>query len=209
MKNNITELVFIIDKSGSMSGFEEDTVGGFNSVIQKQKKEKGKVFVSTVFFDNFSEVIHDRVNINEIKPMTVNDYQPGGCTALLDAIGDAIKHIANIHKYAREEDVPEHTVFIITTDGAENASSRYDSKRIKQTIKRKTEQDGWEFVFLAANIDAVETAANIGIERDRSANYKQTKKGISKSYDAINMAIGKIRDNAPSEVNLEKFISEE
>ena len=174
MKNNITELVFILDRSGSMAGFEADTIGGFNATIEKQKKQDGKVYVSTVLFDSESEVIHDRVDIKEIKPMTENEYQAGGCTALLDAIGDAVHHIGNIHKYARPEDVPEHTIFVFTTDGMENASHRYSSQEIKSKIKRQSEKYGWEFIFLAANIDAVETAESIGIRRERAANYRQT-----------------------------------
>lgn len=171
MKNNITELVFILDKSGSMAGMESDTIGGFNSMIEKQRKEEGKVFVSTVLFSNTSEVLHDRKSLEEIEPLTEKDYQVGGCTALLDAIGGAINHIGNIHKYARKEDVPEHTIFIITTDGMENASREYNSKKIKDMIKQKEGKEGWEFLFVAANIDAVETAENIGIRKERAANY--------------------------------------
>ena len=161
IKNNITEIVFIIDKSGSMQGFEDDTVGGFNSTIAKQRERDGKAYVSTVLFDNESSVVHDRVLIDEVKPMTREDYVVGGCTALLDAIGGAIHHIGSIHKYARAEDVPEHTIFVIITDGMENASHRYDSETVKNQIKRQTEKYGWEFLFLAANIDAVETAKGL------------------------------------------------
>lgn len=189
MKNNMTELVFILDRSGSMSGFEDDTIGGFNSMIEKQKEKDGFVFVSTVLFDNESEVLHDRVELREVKPMTRDDYEVGGCTALLDAIGGAIHHIGNVHKYARPEDVPAHTIFIITTDGMENASHRYSSAEIKRKIKRQQEKYGWEFIFLAANIDAVETADGLGIHRDRAANYRRTSKGINRSYLAINEAI--------------------
>ena len=186
MKNNITELVFIIDRSGSMAGFEADTIGGFNSMIEKQKNEgEGMVYVSTVLFDNFSEVLHDRVPIREIKPMTGKDYHAYGCTALLDAIGGAIKHIGNVHKYARKEDVPEHTIFVITTDGMENASQTYSSDKVKAMIKRQTEEYGWEFVFVAANIDAIETADRIGIRRERAANYRQTKEGYAECYEAM------------------------
>ena len=177
-KNNITELVFILDRSGSMSGLEADTIGGFNSMIEKQRKEDGECFVSTVLFDNYSEVLHDRVKLSEVKPMTDNEYTVRGSTALIDALGGAIHHIGNVHKYARPEDVPEHTIFIITTDGMENASHRYSSQEIKAKIKRQTEKYGWEFIFLAANIDAVETAENIGIRRERAANYRQTKEGV-------------------------------
>ena len=142
MKKNLTELVFIIDKSGSMAGFEADTIGGFNAMIEKQKKGEGEVYVSTVLFDNHSEVIHDRVDIKDIKPMTSADYSVGGCTALLDAVGGAIRHISNVHKYARREDVPENTIFVITTDGMENASSAYSSARVKEMISKKTEEHG-------------------------------------------------------------------
>lgn len=193
MKNNITEIVFILDRSGSMSGFEADTIGGFNSTIEKQKETNGTVYVSTVLFDNESEVIHDRVEISAIKPMTREDYQVGGCTALLDAIGGAIHHIGNIHKYARPEDVPEHTIFIITTDGMENASHRYDSRTVKTQIERQREKYGWEFIFLAANIDAVETAENIGIKRERAANYRQDAKGVEITYEAMSDAIMTVR----------------
>ena len=209
MKNNITELVFILDRSGSMAGFEADTIGGFNATIEKQKEQDGKVYVSTVLFDNESKVIHDRVDISEIKPMTCAEYQVGGCTALLDAIGGAIHHIGNVHKYARPEDVPEHTIFIITTDGMENASYRYSSREIKEKIQRQTEKYGWEFIFLAANIDAVETAERIGIRRERAANYRQTKKGVEKSYFAMSEAITAVRACCAEQIDLEKYLDEE
>jgi uncharacterized protein YegL len=209
MKNNITEIVFILDRSGSMSGFEADTIGGFNATIEKQKEQDGKVYVSTVLFDNTSEVIHDRIDINEIKRMTRRDYQVRGCTALLDAIGGAIHHIGNIHKYARPEDVPEHTIFIITTDGMENASHRYSSDKVKEMIKRQTEKYGWEFIFLAANIDAVETAENIGIRKERAANYRQTKDGVYRSYCAMSEAISTVRRNRAKDMNLEEYLKEE
>lgn len=209
MKNNVTELVFIIDRSGSMSGFEGDTIGGFNSTIENQKEQEGKVYVSTVLFDDSSEVIHDRVDINAIKPMTRNDYRVRGCTALLDAIGGAIHHIGNVHKYARPEDVPEHTIFVITTDGMENASRHYSSGEIKRKIKRQTEKYGWEFIFLAANIDAVETAENIGIRRDRAANYRQTSKGVERNYYAMSEAITVVRECRPHEMDLEKYLGDD
>ena len=209
MKNNITELVFILDRSGSMAGFEADTIGGFNSTIEKQKKQDGKVYVSTVLFDNVSEVIHDRVDISDIKPMTDADYEVRGCTALLDAVGGAIHHIGNVHKYARPEDVPEHTVFIITTDGMENASHNYTRSHVREMIKRQTEKYGWEFIFLAANIDAEETAEDIGIRRERAANYHQTKEGVGKSYYAMSEAISMVRRNCAGEINLEKYLEED
>lgn len=196
-KNGITEMVFIIDKSGSMAGMEEDTVGGFNAMIEKQKKLDGKCYVSTVLFSNRSSVLHDRVDIQKIEPMTEREYSVGGGTALLDAIGGAIHHIGNVHKYARNEDVPEHTIFVITTDGMENASCEYDSERVKQMIRRQEERYGWEFLFVAANIDAVETARNIGIRRERAANYKQTREGTHKVYEAVEYAMCSLRCEAP------------
>lgn len=209
MQNNVTELVFILDRSGSMAGFEADTIGGFNATIEKQKKQDGKVYVSTVLFDNESEVVHDRVDINDIKPMAEKEYQVGGCTALLDAIGGAIHHIGNIHKYARPEDVPEHTVFVITTDGMENASHRYSSQEIKSKIKRQTEKYGWEFIFLAANIDAVETAKSIGIRRERAANWLHTKEGVGRSYYAMCEAITSVRMNCADKMDLEEYLKED
>ena len=170
-RNNTTELVFILDKSGSMSGMEKDTIGGFNAMIEKQKALDGKVYVSTVLFSNRSEVLHDRKDLEEIAPLSEKDYQVGGCTALLDAIGGAIKHISNVHKYARKEDVPARTLFVITTDGMENASREYYPKQIKDMIRKQEEKYGWEFLFLAANIDAVETAKHIGIRKERAVNY--------------------------------------
>ena len=193
MKNNITEIVFILDRSGSMAGYEEDTIGGFNATIEKQKKLDGTCYVSTVMFANQSKVIHDRVKLDEIEKMTENDYQVGGGTALLDAIGRSIHHIGNVHKYARPEDVPEHTIFIITTDGMENASRQYDSSTVKRMISRQQEKYGWEFIFLAANIDAVETADRIGIRRERAANYRQDRDGMRTSYEAMSAAICSVR----------------
>lgn len=197
IKNGITEMVFIIDKSGSMAGMEEDTVGGFNAMIEKQKKIDGKCYVSTVLFSNRSSVLHDRIDIQKIEPLTEREYCVGGGTALLDAIGGAIHHIGNVHKYARNEDVPEHTIFVITTDGMENASCEYDSERVKQMIRRQEERYGWEFLFVAANIDAVETARNIGIRRERAANYKQTREGTHKVYEAVEYAMCSLRCEAP------------
>ncbi len=170
MENKSTELVFILDKSGSMAGMEKDTVGGFNAMIEKQKEGNGKTYVNTVLFSNFTHVLHDRKPLDEIEPLTEKDYRVGGCTALLDAIGGTIEHIKNIHRYIRPEDVPEHTVFVITTDGLENASRTYRSDTVKKMIKEQ-EEKGWEFLFVAANIDAVETAQSIGIRRDRAVNY--------------------------------------
>ena len=193
MKNNITEIVFILDRSGSMAGYEADTIGGFNATIDKQKKLDGICYVSTVMFANQSKVIHDRIKLDAIEMMTEEDYQVGGGTALLDAIGRSIHHIGNVHKYARPEDVPEHTIFIITTDGMENASHQYDSSTVKRMINRQQEKYGWEFIFLAANIDAVETANRIGIRRERAANYRQDREGMRSSYEAMSEAIISVR----------------
>ncbi len=196
-KNGITELVFILDRSGSMSGLEKDTIGGFNSMIEKQKKQDGECFVSTVLFDNDSQVIHDRVKLSEIKPMTEDDYYVRGCTALIDAIGGAIHHIGNIHKYARPEDVPAHTMFIITTDGMENASHRYTFDRVKAMIENQKSKYGWEFLFIGANIDAVETAARYGISSDRAVNYNADSKGTEILYSTVSESICQMRANAP------------
>ena len=209
VENNDTELVFIIDRSGSMSGFEDDTIGGFNSMIEKQKEGEGRVYVSTVLFDNYSEVVHDRVDINRIEPMTRRQYQVRGCTALFDAIGGAIHHIGNVHKYARREDVPKHTIFVITTDGMENASQKYSSQKVKEMIKRQTEKYGWEFMFLAANIDAVETAETIGIRKERAANYTQSREGIERSYRAFCCSVSDVRAGRGDELNLEDYMKAE
>ena len=195
VKNGITELVFILDRSGSMSGLESDTIGGFNAMIDKQKKQDGECYVSTVLFDNVSEVLHDRVKLADIKPMTENEYTVRGCTALIDAIGGAIHHIGNVHKYARNEDVPEHTVFVITTDGMENASRKYSSDNVKRMIERQKEQYGWEFLFIGANIDAVETAAQYGIDRDRAVNYNADEVGTQILYESVSAVVGSVRAN--------------
>ncbi len=196
VKNNITELVFILDRSGSMGGLESDTIGGFNSMLEKQKNETGKAYLSTILFDHESIVLHDRLPIEEVKPMTRNDYSVRGCTALCDAIGDSVKHIQNIHKYARPEDVPEHTVFIITTDGMENASKRYCGRDIKKLIEAQKEK-GWEFIFLGANIDSVSTARDFGISEDRAVNYHADSKGTGAVYKAMSNAVSNVRNCAP------------
>ena len=196
-KNNITELVFILDRSGSMSGLESDTIGGFNSMIEKQKQEAGEAYVSTVLFDHESVVLHDRRKLSDIPKMTEKDYSVRGSTALLDAIGGAIRHIGNIHKYARPEDVPAHTLFVITTDGMENASRRYDSDEVKAMIRRQQEKHGWEFLFLGANIDAVETAERFGIGADRAVNYHSDSVGTRLNYEAVGKAVCTLRSSAP------------
>lgn len=191
--NKITELVFILDRSGSMSGLESDTIGGFNAMIAKQKKEDGEAYVSTVLFDNVSEVLHDRVLLKDIPKMTARDYTVRGCTALIDAIGGAIKHIRNIHKYARPEDVPAHTMFIITTDGQENASHRFSSDEVKNMIEHQKAEYGWEFLFIGANIDAVETAARFGIGRNRAVNYTADSEGTQLLYETLSAPICAMR----------------
>ena len=197
MKKNLTELVFILDRSGSMAGLESDTIGGFNAMIEKQKKEDGECYISTVLFDNVSEVLHDRVKLDDIRPMTDREYTVRGCTALIDALGGAIHHIGNIHKYARPEDVPEHTMFIITTDGMENASQRYSSEQVKRMIERQKEKYGWEFLFIGANIDAVETAKRYGINEDRAVNYNADAKGTGILYESVACAVTNVRKCAP------------
>ena len=209
MKNNITELVFILDRSGSMSGLEKDTIGGFNSMIEKQRKYDGKCYVSTVLFDDVSEVIHDRVDLNDVPKMTDNDYTVRGCTALIDAIGSAIHHIGNVHKYARREDVPEHTVFVITTDGQENASHIYTSDKVKKMIERQKNKYGWEFLFIGANIDAVETASRYGIDRDRAVNYNADEKGTKILYKSVSEAVYNVRACQPLKANWSDDISED
>ena len=209
MKKNLTEIVFILDRSGSMSGLEADTIGGFNSMIEKQKKAEGEALISTVLFDNKSEVIHDRVSVQNIKPMTDEDYTVRGCTALLDAIGGAIHHIGNVHKYARAEDVPEHTLFVITTDGMENASHHYDSEKVKKMIERQKEKYGWEFLFLGANIDAVETARHFGISEDRAVNYHSDSEGTQLNYEVVSEAISAVRCCAPLGADWKKRIDED
>lgn len=209
MKKGLTEIVFILDRSGSMSGLESDTIGGFNAMIKKQKKADGEALVSTILFNSFSEVIHDRVNIHDIRPLTDNEYTVRGCTALLDAIGGAIHHIGNVHKYARDEDVPEHTMFIITTDGMENASRRYDSKKVKEMIERQKEKYGWEFLFLGANIDAVETASHFGISEDRAVTYHSDSMGTSLNYSVMCDAITTVRSGNALGANWKKRIDDD
>lgn len=197
MKNNITELVFILDRSGSMRGLEADTIGGFNSMLEKQKKQDGKAYVSTILFDNESEVLHDRISIEKVEPMTDDDYHVRGCTALLDAIGGAIHHISNIHKYARKEDVPEHTMFVITTDGMENASCNYDIKKVKRMIEHQKKKHNWEFLFIGANIDAIETARSFGIDESRAVNYNADSQGTRIVYESVEKAVAQCRASVP------------
>lgn len=209
MKKGLTELVFILDRSGSMGGLEADTIGGFNSLLDKQKKEPGEALVSTVLFDNEIQVLHDRVQLKAVAPMTEKDYFVRGCTALLDAVGGAIHHIGNVHKYARAEDVPEHTLVIITTDGMENASRRYTAPHVKKMVKRQQEKYGWEFLFLGANIDAVETAAHFGIAPERAANYHSDSEGTQLNYEVLSQAVCAVRTSAPLGVEWKERIDQD
>lgn len=209
MKKNLTELVFILDRSGSMQGLEKDTIGGFNSMLQKQAKVPGDAFVSTILFDDRAEVLHDRVKIQQVRPMTEKEYYVRGCTALLDAIGGAIHHIGNIHKYSRSEDVPEHTLFVITTDGMENASRRYSAQKVKNMIQRQKEKYGWEFLFLGANIDAVETAGHLGIAPDRAVNYHCDSVGTQLNYQVVGEAVSAVRCSAPIDAHWKDAIEKD
>ena len=193
---NKTELVFILDMSGSMEHLTDDTIGGFNSVLREQADKDGEALVTTYLFNNHSRMLHDRVPIGQVQPMTRADYRAGGCTALVDALGEAIHHIVGIHRYARKEDIPERTVFVITTDGMENASHRYSSEQVKAMIRHEQEKYGWEFIFMAANIDAVETAGRYGIDADHALNYVPDAGGTGEIYAAMSMAIGNVRQGA-------------
>ncbi len=194
MKKDLTELVFILDMSGSMAHPTDDTVGGFNSVLKEHNDGKGEVLVTTYLFNNESKMIHDRLPIAEVPPMTGKDYSARGCTALLDALGQAIEHIVGIHRYARDEDIPEHTIFVITTDGMENASHKFSAEHIKAKIKHEQEKYGWEFIFLAANIDAVETAEAYGIDRSRAVNYLADGEGTQEVYASVSCAMRNVRE---------------
>ena len=193
-QNNITELVFLLDRSGSMAGLESDTIGGFNGMLAKQKDGEGEVFVSTVLFDHETEVLHDRIPIDKVAPLTDRDYTVRGCTALLDAVGKSILHIRNIHKNARPEDVPAHTMFVITTDGLENASKEFTYGKLKKMIEAQQEQ-GWEFLFIGANIDAIGEAAKVGIRADRAVNYHSDAAGTSAVFRALAEPIRAMRQN--------------
>ena len=197
MKKNLTELVFILDRSGSMAGLEADTIGGFNAMIEKQRGEPGEAVISTVLFDNETEVIHDRVSLDRVPALTEKEYDVRGCTALLDAVGRAIHHIGNVHKYAREEDRPEKTLFVITTDGMENASRRYTYDKVKSMIERQRERYGWEFLFLGANIDAAREAARFGIRADCAADYHADSMGTEAVYESVCEAVCQVRRSAP------------
>ena len=193
MKKNLTELVFILDRSGSMNNLVDDTIGGFNSMIEKQKKEDGECLVSVVLFNQNSYVLYDRLPIAEVPKMTDNEYIPDGMTALIDAMGGAIHHIGNVHKYAREEDVPEKTIFVITTDGMENSSRYYSADKVRQMVKHEQDKYGWEFIFLGANIDAVETARRYGLREGHAVRFHNDKEGIELNYKVMSETIAHVR----------------
>ena len=206
--NNMTEMVFILDRSGSMSGLESDTIGGFNGMIEKQKKEEGTALVTTILFDDQYEILHDRLALSEIPKMTEKDYTVRGCTALLDAVGRTIRHISSIHKYARPEDVPAHTVFVITTDGMENASQKYSYDAVREMIEAKKKQ-GWEFMFIGANIDAAAEAARIGISRENAANYAADSIGTGTVFAAVSRNLGFVRKHGKNSANWQAEIEDD
>lgn len=209
MKKGLTELVMILDRSGSMSGLEKDTIGGFNGMIEKQKKEEGEAYVSVILFDDRTEVIYDRVSIDKVEPLTDKQYFVRGCTALLDAVGGAIHHISTVHKYARSEDVPEKTIFMITTDGMENASRIYTYDKIRRMIERRKEKYNWEFLFIGANIDAIGEAARFGIDASRAANYVHDAEGTALNFRVLTEAISGARRSGSAEEMREMFDADE
>lgn len=208
MQNHLTEIVFILDRSGSMAGLEKDTIGGFNAMIEKQKRQEGTAYISTVLFNSYTELIHDRISLDEVPKMTEKEYFVRGCTALLDAVGGAIHHISNIHKYARTEDVPEKTLFVITTDGMENASRKYNYEKVRQMIEAKKEL-GWEFLFLGANIDAAREAARFGIDEDCAADFICDEKGTQLNFEAIGDAVCEARAARPIQRSWKTRITED
>lgn len=208
MRKNLTEIVFILDRSGSMSGLEADTIGGFNAMVEKQRREAGEALLSTVLFDTKTTVLHDRLDIARVAPMTSREYFVGGCTALLDALGGAIRHISTVHRYIREEDVPEHTLFVITTDGMENASRRFRLEQVREMVAERKEQ-GWEFLFLGANIDAIGTAQGFGIGADRAVNYCCDQAGTALNFEVLSDAISAVRCAAPLGAGWKQRIDED
>ncbi|MBQ7433079.1 MAG: VWA domain-containing protein [Lachnospiraceae bacterium] len=207
MSKKLTEIVYILDRSGSMSGLEADTIGGFNAMLEKQKKTGEQAYVSTILFDDTSQVLHDRVPIDKVETMTEEQYYVRGCTALLDAIGGAIHHIGTIHKYARKEDRPEKTIFVITTDGMENASRQYSYEKVQKMVKRQQEKYGWEFIFIGANIDAYAEASRFGIRKDRAVNYVHDQLGTATVYEGVSKAVSAVM-KATSVAEADAYLSE-
>ena len=208
MKKGLTELVFILDRSGSMAGLESDTIGGYNAVLRRHKEEEGEALVSTVLFDDRMEVLHDRVPVKDVQPITSKEYYVRGCTALLDAVGAAIRHIADVHKIAGKENVPEKTIFVITTDGMENASRNYTYNKVKKMIERRKEKHGWEFLFLGANIDAVSVAGRFGINKNRAVRYEHDEVGTQLNYRVMSDAVSFARQS-PSAAAMGQMMDDE
>ena len=208
MKKNLTELVFILDKSGSMSGLEKDTVGGFNSILKKQKESGGEVLVTTVLFNHETETVHDRLKAENVGALTEKEYYVGGCTALFDAVGKTVEHIKGIHKYIRDEDVPEHTLVVITTDGLENVSRHYTASQVKRLIEAQKEA-GWEFLFFGANIDAVDVGHDLGIAKERVANFNNDAKGINLNFAVVSEAVSCLRTGKQLKADWKKKIDED
>lgn len=210
MKKGLTELIFILDRSGSMSGLESDTIGGYNSLLDKQKKEDGECVITTVLFDDKYELLHDRINLKGIIPITEKEYFVRGSTALLDAVGRAIDKIGNAQKHTAKEERAEKVIFVITTDGMENSSREYGYNKVRHMIERQKEKYGWEFIFLGANIDAVETAARFGISADHAANYHSDSEGTQLNYKVVSDALSGFRaSSAPISADWKKRIDED
>ena len=193
MKKGLTEMLFILDRSGSMSGLETETIGGFNSLIEKQKNVEGNAIVNTVLFDGEMNVIHNRVPLENVKPLTEKEYYARGCTALLDAVAKSVKHVRRVQKGLTEDEKPEHTIVVITTDGEENSSREYSLEKVKRLVKRMQEKHNWEFMFLGANIDAISAAGRIGISASRAVRYKSDKRGTALNYKVVGEAMACMR----------------
>lgn len=209
MKKGLTEIVFILDRSGSMSGLEADTIGGYNSMLDKQKKEEGDAIISTVLFDDQAEILHDRKNLEKVERITDKEYYVRGCTALLDAVGGAIHHISHIQKEMPEEEKPEKTLFIITTDGMENASKKYSYDKVKKMVEKKKKKNHWEFVFLGANIDAVEVAGRFGVAANRAVRYECDSAGTALNFNVMSKMVSCARACSSAEDMEEAFDSDE